>query len=549
MQDKNRYFTPVCHLLLRIVEKFMATDRHAVDLYDTTLRDGNQALGISLSLNDKISIAEKLDEIGMDYIEGGWPNPTNTIDTEFYIRTQKLNLKARIAAFGSTRRPGNRVEDDPFMKMLISTGAPVATIFGKTWDLHVQQVINTTLEENLSMIADSVRFLKKHMDEVIYDAEHFFDGYKANPDYSIQTLMAAKDSGADCIVLCDTNGGLLPDEFLKIFREVKAKVDVKLGLHMHNDCGCAEASTCLGVLEGAQHIQGTMNGLGERCGNANLCTIIPNLQIKRGFELVTPQQLKQFSKASVYVAELANTTPNIRHPYVGEAAFSHKAGAHADGVRKVRQSFEHVDPEVVGNSRQFVVSDQAGSSTILEKLATIKSGLDKKDPAVKNLLMKIKEMEAAGYQFEAANGSFELIAREMLGQFKEPFSVKGFRVIEEKRENGDAYSEATIQIQENDLFEHTAAEGDGPVNALDNALRKALVKFFPSIKDVRLEDYKVRVLNGREGTEAKVRVLIESSDVKDRWGTVGVSTNIIEASWLALIDSVKYKLMKDALKD
>ncbi|MFP4012786.1 MAG: citramalate synthase [Chitinispirillaceae bacterium] len=526
----------------------MATDRHKVDLYDTTLRDGNQALGISLSLNDKLRIAEKLDEIGMDYIEGGWPNPTNTIDTEFYIRTQKLNLKAKIAAFGSTRRPGNKAEEDPFMKMLISTGAPVATIFGKTWDLHVLQVINTTLEENLAMIADSIRFLKKHMDEVIYDAEHFFDGYKANPDYSIQTLLAAKDSGADCIVLCDTNGGLLPDEFLKIFREVKDKVDVKLGIHMHNDSGCAEASTCMGVLEGAQHIQGTINGLGERCGNANLCTIIPNLQIKRGFELVTPQQLKLFSKASVYVAELANTTPNIRHPYVGEAAFSHKAGAHADGVRKVRQSFEHVDPEVVGNSRQFVVSDQAGSSTILEKLATIRSGLDKKDPAVKNLLMKIKEMEAVGYQFEAANGSFELIAREMLGQFESPFSVKGFRVIEEKRENGEAYSEATIQIQENGEFEHTAAEGDGPVNALDNALRKALVKFYPSIRDVRLEDYKVRVLNGREGTEAKVRVLIESSDVQDRWGTVGVSTNIIEASWLALIDSVKYKLMKDALK-
>ncbi len=523
-------------------------NRHKVELYDTTLRDGNQALGISLSLNDKLSIAEKLDEMGMHYIEGGWPNPTNTIDTEFYIRAKKLNLKAKIAAFGSTRRPGNKVEEDPFMKMLISTNAPVATIFGKSWDLHVEQVINTTLDENLNMIGDSIRFLKKHMDEVIYDAEHFFDGYKANPDYAVKTILAAKDAGADCIVLCDTNGGLLPDEFLQIFRDVKSKVNAKLGVHMHNDSGCAEASSCLGILEGAVQVQGTMNGLGERCGNANLCTIIPNLQLKRGFELVTPQQLKMLTSASVFVAELANTTPNIRHPYVGEAAFSHKAGAHADGVRKVRHSFEHIDPETVGNERQFVVSDQAGSSTILEKLATVKPGLDKKDPAVQKVLMKIKEMEASGYQFEAANGSFELIAREVLGQFKEPFKVKGFRVIEEKRENGEAYSEATIQIHEDGVFEHTAAEGDGPVNALDNALRKALTKFYPSIGDVRLEDFKVRVLNGREGTEAKVRVLIESSDKIDRWGTVGVSTNIIEASWLALIDSLKYKLMKDSLE-
>jgi len=521
--------------------------KHPVDLYDTTLRDGNQALGISLSLNDKLRIAAKLDEIGMNYIEGGWPNPTNTVDTEFYVRVKTMGLKAKIAAFGSTKRSGNKVEDDPFMTALISAGVPAATIFGKTWDLHVLQVINTTLDENLAMINDSVRFLKKNMDEVIYDAEHFFDGYRANPEYAIKTLEAARDAGADCIVLCDTNGGLLPDEVLAIFRDVKSKVNAKLGVHMHNDSGCAEASSCLCVIEGASHVQGTMNGLGERCGNANLCTIIPNLQIKRGFNLVTPEQLKLITSASIYVAELANVVPNIRHPYTGEAAFSHKAGAHADGVRKVRQSFEHVDPELVGNNRQFVVSDQAGASTILEKLSKIKEGLDKKDPIVKNVLMKIKEMEAAGYQFEAADGSFELIVRKVLGQFKDPFAVKAFRVIEEKRENGDAYSEATIQIVENDELEYTAAEGDGPVNALDNALRKALVKIFPSVKDVRLEDYKVRVLDGRDGTAAKVRVLIESSDKASRWGTVGVSENIIEASWLALIDSLTYKLMKDKL--
>jgi len=518
---------------------------HNVDLYDTTLRDGNQALGISLSLKDKLMIAEKLSDLGMRYVEGGWPNPTNTIDTEFYARVKKMNLKARIAAFGSTKRPGNKVDEDPFMQALITTGAPVATIFGKSWDLHVEKVINTTLDENLSMINDSIRFLKKHFDEVVYDAEHFFDGYKANPEYAVKTLLAAKDAGADCIVLCDTNGGLLPDEAVDIFRAVKTKiVDTKLGVHMHNDSGCAEASSCLCILEGASHVQGTMNGLGERCGNANLCTIIPNLQLKRGFELVTPEQLKMLTSASLYVAELANTTPNIRHPYVGEAAFSHKAGAHADGVRKVRESFEHVNPELIGNSRQFVVSDQAGASTILEKLSKIKQGLDKKDPIVKKVLTKIKDMEAAGYQFEAADATFELIVRKELGQFEEPFAVKAFRVIEEKRSNGETYSEATIQVEESGQHEHTAAEGDGPVNALDNALRKALIKFFPSIAEVRLEDYKVRVLNGRDGTAAKVRVLIESSDKLSRWGTVGVSENIIEASWLALIDSLMYKLMK-----
>jgi 2-isopropylmalate synthase len=521
------------------------TKPHGVDLYDTTLRDGNQALGISLSLKDKLMIAEKLNELGMRYIEGGWPNPTNTVDTEFYAKVKKMKLKAKIAAFGSTKRPGNKVSEDPFMQALITTGAQVATIFGKSWDLHVKKVINTTLDENLSMINDSIRFLKKHFDEVVYDAEHFFDGFKANHEYAIKTLLAAKDAGADCLVLCDTNGGLLPDEAVEIFRIVKSKINgAKFGVHMHNDSGCAEASSCLCVIEGASHVQGTINGLGERCGNANLCTIIPNLQLKRGFNLVTPEQLKMLTPASLYVAELANTTPNIRHPYTGEAAFSHKAGAHADGVRKVRQSFEHVDPETVGNSRQFVVSDQAGASTILEKLSKIRNGLDKKDPIVKKVLAKIKEMEAAGYQFEAADASFELIVRKVLGEFEEPFTVKAFRVIEEKRSNGETYSEATIQVIEDGVLEHTAAEGDGPVNALDNALRKALVKLFPSLKVVKLDDYKVRVLDGKDGTAAKVRVLIESSDKIHRWGTVGVSENIIEASWIALIDSLMYKLMK-----
>ena len=519
-----------------------------ITLYDTTLRDGNQGLGIHLSLSDKLRITEKLDALGIHYIEGGWPNATNPTDTEYYRKVKTLKLQAKIAAFGSTHRPGIRPAADPLTQSLIASEAQVATIFGKSWDLHVTEVIGTTLEENLSMIAETVAHLKKHFDEVIYDAEHFFDGFRANPEYALKTLRAARDGGAALIVLCDTNGGLLPDEFVKIFREVKPQLDVKLGVHMHNDSGCADANSCLGILEGAVQVQGTMNGLGERCGNANLCTIVPNLQLKRGIRLISPSQLQTLAPVSVFIAEIANTTPITGQPYVGEAAFSHKAGAHADGVRKARQSFEHVTPECVGNKRHFVVSHQAGSSTILEKLQTIYPGLDKKDERVKKLLARTKELESAGYQFEAADASFELIAREILGQFVEPFDVLGVRVLEEKREDGSSFSEATIKVKEKDIIEHTAAEGDGPVNAIDNALRKALVKLYPALSEVKLEDFKVRVLDGRDGTGAKVRVLIESSDGSSRWGTVGVSTNIIEASWLALVDSLKYKLMLEWLK-
>jgi 2-isopropylmalate synthase len=519
-----------------------------VTLYDTTLRDGNQGLGIHLSLSDKLRITERLDDLGIHYIEGGWPNHTNPIDLEYYRRVRKLKLKARVAVFGSTRRPGVRASSDPFLKMLVASETPVATIFGKSWDLHVQKVLGVSFEENLAMIADSVDFLKKHTDEVVFDAEHFFDGYKANPEYAMDALRAAHDSGADVLVLCDTNGGTLPDEFAAIFREVTSRLPANYGVHCHNDSGCADANSCIGVIEGAVQVQGTMNGMGERCGNSNLCTIIPNLQLKRGYKLISPRQLEMMTSASFFVAEIANTFPNINQPYVGEAAFSHKAGAHADGVRKVRQSFEHVVPETVGNVRQFVVSNQAGTSTMMEKLKSMVPNIDKKDDRVKKLLLRIKELEAEGYQFEAADGSFELIAREMLGQFVEPFDVLGFRVIEEKREDGAVFSEATIKVRELDVVEHTAAEGDGPVNAIDNALRKALFKLFPTIADVKLEDFKVRVLEGRNGTAAKVRVLLESSDGISRWGTVGVSTNIIEASWIALTDSLKYKLMKNKLK-
>jgi 2-isopropylmalate synthase len=516
-----------------------------ISVYDTTLRDGNQALGISLSLADKLLIAERLSDLGFQYIEGGWPNPTNTLDTEFYTEAAKLRLKSKLAVFGSTKRPHTACGDDPFLEMLVKSGAPVATVFGKTWDLHVSKVLGFSLQENLEIIADTVSYLKKHMDEVIYDAEHFFDGYRNNPAYALQTLCAAKDSGADIIVLCDTNGGMLPDEFAQTWREVAAYVGCPLGVHTHNDSGCADANSMLAISEGAIQVQGTINGMGERCGNANLCTLIPNLQLKRGYRLIPDEALKQLTEVSIFVSEVANVAPNIRQPYVGECAFSHKAGAHADGVRKANESFEHVKPSLVGNKRQFVVSAQAGSSTILEKLSTIRPGLDKQDPLVKRLLMKIKTLENNGYQFEAADASFELLAQEMFGAFSKTFEFKGFRVIEEKRENGALFSEATIKVEKDGELEHTAAEGDGPVNALDNALRKALVKFYPNLAEVKLEDFKVRVLDGREGTAAKVRVLIESSDGVERWGTVGVSTNVIEAAWLALIDSLKYKLMKD----
>lgn len=519
-----------------------------VCIYDTTLRDGNQAMGITLSLADKLRIARKIDELGFHYIEGGWPNPTNDLDAAFYREMLKAKLHARIAAFGSTRRPGNTCSKDPFVKALIKTGAPVATIFGKTWDLHVRKVIKTEPGENLAMISETVRYLKKYMDEVIYDAEHFFDGYKSNPQYAISTLRAAMDGGADCLVLCDTNGGMMADEFTAIWQAVLAAVKSPLGVHTHNDAGCAEANSFLAVANGAVMVQGTINGLGERCGNANLCTIVPGLQLKRGLHIVSDKQLSNMSELSVFVSEVANVAHNIRQPYVGEAAFSHKGGAHIDGVLKVQESFEHVRPDTVGNMRRFILSDQAGASALMQKLSSLLPDLDKKDPRVRDLLVRIKNLESEGYQFEAADASFALRAYEMLGTFSEPFVVMGFRVIEEIREDGQTFSEATIKVREGTQIDHTAAEGDGPVNALDNALRKTLCRFFPRLREVKLEDFKVRVLDGKDGTAAKVRVLIESSDGASRWGTIGVSTNIIEASWLALIDSMKYKLLKDSLK-
>jgi 2-isopropylmalate synthase len=514
-------------------------------LYDTTLRDGNQALGINFSLSDKLRIAEKLDNLGIHYIEGGWPNPTNSIDRDFYTEINKLKLKSKISVFGSTKKSGTKAQEDSFLKMVAEADTPAATIFGKSWDLHVRKILCCSLSENLDMIYDSIAFLKKMKDEVLFDAEHFFDGYKKNRAYALKTIEAAKEAGADTIVLCDTNGGLLPSELISIFREVKERIHIPLGIHTHNDTGCAEANTFLAVEEGAIHVQGTMNGIGERCGNANLCTIIAALQLKKGYKLISDNNLKKLTETSIYISEIANVSHDIRDPYVGESAFSHKGGAHIDGVRKAKESFEHIPPELVGNKRKFILSTQAGKATIIQKLRNMNLNLDKKDPLVNKVLKKIKQMESEGYYFEAAEGTFKLIVKNIIKKYEEPFLVKGFRVIEDKRENGGIVSEATIKIVEKNNVVHTAAEGDGPVNALDNALRKALVRFFPSLKEVKLEDYKVRVLDEREGTAAKVRVLIVSTDGKEQWGTVGVSTNIIEASWIALIDSLKYKLMKD----
>ena len=516
-----------------------------IQIFDSTLRDGNQALGVSFSVDDKLLIAQKIDELGVQYIEGGWPNPSNQTDVEFFRSAAKRKFKAKVTAFGSTCRPDTSPAKDPIVRTLLSTETQTVAVFGKSWSLHVTDVLRTSLDENLRMIEDTVAYLKKHGREVVYDAEHFFDGYLNNPEYAVKTLMAASNGGADCLVLCDTNGGRLPMEVERIFSTVKEQVNAQAwGIHAHNDSGNAVANSLMAVSKGAVHVQGTMNGLGERCGNANLCTIIPNLVLKMDLPCIPAKQLAHLTQVSLFVSEVANLTPDLRQPYVGEAAFSHKGGAHIDGVLKNQKTFEHIDPALVGNERRYVLSDQAGRSTIVEKLQKMKPRLDKSDPVVKGLLQQIKDLEYKGYQFEAAEGSFQLLARRAFGDFKEPFELKGFRVIIQKDEDGHTRSEATIKVRKGEEVVHTAAEGDGPISALDNAVRKALGNFYPGINDVRLEDFKVRVLDGRDGTSATVRVLIESHDGIDHWGTIGVSSNIIEASWIALIDSLNYKLMK-----
>jgi len=519
-----------------------------IEIYDTTLRDGNQARGVNFTLADKLQTTRLLDAFGVDYIEGGWPNASNPTDLEYFKQVKNLKLKhAQIAAFASTRRPGKAPAEDLFLNDLVASEAPVKTIFGKSWDLHVTEVIKTDLEENLAMIESSVEYLKRYSDKVVYDAEHFFDGYKANPAYALQTLQAASRGGADRIVLCDTNGGMaLNWELEDIIRLVAASVKTPLGIHVHNDSGTAVINSLTAVKAGAIQVQGTFNGYGERCGNANLVTIIPNLILKMGHQLTCAPQLSQLRALSLGLDEILNLPSDIRSPYVGEAAFAHKGGAHIDGVMKVRHSFEHIDPNVVGNDRTYITSDQAGGSLIVEKLSLLKPGIDKRDPVVAEILATVKEMENQGYLFETAEGSFQVLARRRLGLFQDQFSVLGYRVIEEKNIcGGQPISEATVKITVGSERSHQVSDGDGPVNALDAALRKALTPYFPYMAQVRLDDFKVRVLGSQVGTDARVRVWATFGDETEQWNVAGVSENIIEASWLALLDGLNYKIMKE----
>ena len=513
-------------------------------LYDTTLRDGNQDRKISLSLADKVQIARILDHFGFDYIEGGWPNPSNPTDEEFFKLIKDVKLKhAKIAAFGSTRRPGILPENDPLLQALIKSEAPVKTIFGKSWDLHVTDVIRTTLEENLDMIESSVAYLKEHSEEVIYDAEHFFDGYKANPEYALETLKAAELGHADCIVLCDTNGGTMPWEIEEIVKKVQARISTPLGIHVHNDSGLAVANSIYAVKAGCVMVQGVVNGYGERCGNANLTTIAADLKFKMDCDFTAAKKLSHLRQLSSNIDQIVNLPSDVHAPYVGDAAFAHKGGAHIDGVMKVSRSFEHIDPHTVGNDRVFVTSDQAGGSLVVEKLKAIKPGIDKKDPVVASLLKEIKERENAGWHFDSAEASFKLLVYRHLGMVKEPFKVLNYRVIEDKTPQGVSVSQATVKLQVGDKISHQVSEGDGPVNALDAALRKALLPFFPCMESVRLDDFKVRVLGSNVASDATVRVWTTFGDEHGYWNMVGVSSNIIEACWTAFVDGLTYKIL------
>lgn len=516
---------------------------HKVEIYDTTLRDGSQREGVSLSVADKLKIAEKLDELGVSYIEGGWPG-SNPKDIEFFRRASRLKFKnARLCAFSSTRRPGLNPAEDKNIAALVEARTDTVTIFGKSWDFHVRDALKTTLEENLAMITDTVSYLKNMGRKVIFDAEHFFDGYKANPEYALATITAAAEGKADVIVLCDTNGGLMPWELSAILTAVKEKVKINLGIHVHDDAGMATANSLLAVREGIVQIHGTINGYGERCGNANLCTIIPNLQLKMGYKVLKDDQLRGLTKLSRFIAELANIAPADQQPYVGYNAFAHKGGIHVDAVSKKPATYEHADPELVGNQRRILVSELSGRSNISLKTRQNNFNLAKDRPETATVLRRIKELEHYGYQFEGAEGSFELLILKMMKAYQPLFKLEGFRLIIEKRADGQLYSEATIKVRVGDMQVHTAAEGNGPVNALDNALRKALEGIYPALKKIKLTDFKVRVIDGVDGTGAQVRVLIESRDEDTSWGTVGVSPNVIEASWIALVDSLEYGLL------
>ena len=512
-----------------------------IQIYDTTLRDGTQSEGFTLSGNDKIRIAEKLDELGVAFIEGGWPG-SNPKDVEFFERARDLEWKnALIAAFGSTCRVKGGPEDDANIKALIDSHTPVCTIFGKTWTLHVKDVLLTTLEDNLRIIEHSVAYLKASGRRVIYDAEHFFDGYKADHAYALETLRAAIRGGAETMVLCDTNGGTLPWEVEGILRELKPALAHPFGIHTHNDSECAVVNSLVAVRAGAVQVQGTINGVGERCGNANLVSIMADLELKMGYCCLPAGNIQNLYDLSHFVAEVANITPDEHLPFVGKSAFAHKGGVHVAAMRRNAKSYQHVEPEVVGNKMRVVVSDLSGRGNLLSKAE--EHGVEVEGREVVPVLNEIKELEARGFSFEAAEASVAMMLKRQEYGYKPPFELVDFLVNVEHRQGRGIFAEAMVKVRVQGELLHTAAEGNGPVNALDNALRKALLSYYPQLADFHLSDYKVRILDSDHGTEAITRVLIDTRNNTSRWSTVGASTNIIEASWRALADSVEYGLM------
>ncbi len=526
-------------------------------IYDTTLRDGAQSEGLSFSVEDKLHIAHILDRLGVPFIEGGWPG-ANPKDVQFFWRLKEEPLtQAEVVAFCSTRRPGQRAAEDSTLQPILSAGTRWVTIFGKSWALHVTEGLKTTLEENLAMIADTIEFLRSQGRRVIYDAEHWFDGYKENPEYALKTIEAAARAGAEWLVLCDTNGGTLPHEVSQIVRDViKAlfprfdddnsdRLPIpKIGIHTHNDSGTAVANAIAAVMEGAQMVQGTIDGYGERCGNANLCSVIPNLQLKLGYNCIPEEGMKQLTQSSRAISEIANLAPDNRAPFVGLSAFAHKGGIHVSAVQRNPLTYEHIEPEAVGNVRRIVISEQSGLSNVLAKARSFGIELERDNPASRKILEKLKELESQGYQFEGAEASFDLLMREALGERSHFFDLKGFQVHCDKscrEDEGNSLATVKVGVNGKDILE--AAEGNGPVSAMDKALRKALQNFYPAIANFHLTDYKVRILDGKAGTEAKTRVLVESSDGHQRWTTVGVSTNIIEASYQAVVEALEYGLL------
>lgn len=525
----------------------MGVDILKIEIFDSTLRDGAQAEGISFSVSDKIKIAKVLDDLGIDFIEAGNPG-SNQKDLEFFKEAQNIKFKnSKLVAFGSTRRCNIKVEDDLNLKALLEAKTEYVCIFGKSSLFHVEKIINTTGIENLEMIKDSIKFLKDNNKHVFFDAEHFFDGYKSDRDYAILSLKTAEDAGADRIILCDTNGGTFPDEMISILEDVKKNINIPIGIHAHNDCGMAISISVLAVMYGCKQVQGTFLGYGERCGNANLSAIIANLELKKGYECLPKGNISYLTAAAKEVAEISNFKLGYNLPYVGSSAFSHKAGMHIDGVYKNSKSFEHISPEVVGNERRFLISEVAGKSTVIAKINKIYPNVDKNDPNLTKIINTIKELEFGGYQFEGADASFELIVHKAFGKFKPFFEVLDFKTIGEGPLEEEKYSaSAIIKVSVGESIEVTADNGDGPVDALNKALRKAISKFYPVLNNVYLSDYKVRILDGKESaTRATTRVIIESTDGDSTWSTVGVSKDIIEASFKALIDSIEYKLFKE----